>query len=106
MKSAIAVHRLITQYSLYSLYKITILEFEYKFPLQLLLIRFLISFTKLFLLKINYDKEALNGRPSKGLPKPTASECNAPNDFCPRSGFCKENHRGICNWGNHGECNY
>uniref|UniRef100_K1RQN8 Uncharacterized protein n=1 Tax=Magallana gigas TaxID=29159 RepID=K1RQN8_MAGGI len=49
--------------------------------------------------KINYDKEALNGQPSKGLPKPSTSECNAPKDFCPRSGFCKKNQKGVCRWG-------
>lgn len=35
----------------------------------------------------------MNGRPSQGLPKPKPSECNAPIDFCPRSGFCKKIRR-------------
>lgn len=54
-----------------------------------------------FFLQINYDKEVPNG-----LFNVTASECNAPNDFCPRSGFCKRNPDGVCTLGNHGECNY
>uniref|UniRef100_K1QVN5 Uncharacterized protein n=1 Tax=Magallana gigas TaxID=29159 RepID=K1QVN5_MAGGI len=53
---------------------------------------------------ININYAAFHGAQSPPLPEPSKNECNAPEDFCSRSGYCQKNSDGVCTWGDKGDC--
>lgn len=54
--------------------------------------------------QININYAAFHGAQSQPLPEPSKDECNAPEDFCSRSGYCQKNSDGVCTWGAKGDC--
>lgn len=53
---------------------------------------------------INIDYGTFFGAPRSSLPEPQPTECNTPDGFCSRSGYCQKNSDGVCTWGDHGDC--
>ncbi|XP_056019569.1 uncharacterized protein LOC125669116 [Ostrea edulis] len=54
---------------------------------------------------IKFDFDKYIQMQTISLPPTTTDECNAPLDYCRRSGYCKRDQGGGCTWGNLGVCN-
>ncbi|XP_062570147.1 uncharacterized protein LOC134232217 [Saccostrea cucullata] len=56
--------------------------------------------------KIRFSDAQLIGAPDGLiLPEANENECNVPNKWCYRNGFCQRNDEGRCTWGELGSCN-
>ncbi|XP_061193735.1 uncharacterized protein LOC133201965 [Saccostrea echinata] len=56
--------------------------------------------------KIKFNYAEFRGVPNAPkLPKANENECNVPDEWCYKSGFCQRNDEGRCTWGELGSCN-